>query len=134
MTDKYQKEIEDILKKAEAEEPLPRTNSNRSLRSLVSQYVRQSMNNKVWGISPGKIMLATLAVFLASLLLRPIMPGIFGLILWGCLIVFILAYGLFFVKPSKPPNQRKMWRGQYIDDEPSSFFDSLKGKFRRRSK
>ncbi len=134
MPDQYQKEIEDILKKAEAEGPLPSAQSRRSLRGMVWQYARQSLNSKAWGVSPGKIMLAALAMLLAAFLLRPIVPGMFGLLAWAGLIVFIVAYGMVFLKPSKPKGERPMWRGKYIDDEPddgSSWWQGLKRRIRR---
>ncbi len=133
MPDQYQKEIEDILKKAEAEAPLPSGSSRRSLRGMVWQYVRQSLNTKAWGVSPGKIMLAALAILLAAFLLRPFVPGMFGLLAWAGLIIFIVAYGMVFLRPSKT-GQRKMWRGRYIDDEPnggSSWWQGLKRRFRK---
>lgn len=131
MPDQYEKEIEDILRQAEEEAPLPRPRSRQSLRSLVWQYARQSLNNNAWGISPGRIMLVALVILLAAFLLRPLIPGMFGLLAWAGLIIFIVAYGLFFVKPSKPYPSKK-WRGRYIDDEPTSVFSSLRDKFTRR--
>lgn len=130
MPDQYQKEIEDILKKAEAEAPLPSGQSRRSLRGMVWQYARQSLNSTAWGISPGKIMLAALAILLAAFLLRPIVPGMFGLLAWAGLIIFIVAYGMVFLRPSKSRGERKMWRGRYIDDEQGG--NSWWGRFRRK--
>ena len=132
MPDQYQKEIEDILRKAEAEAPLPSAQSRRSLRGMVWQYARQSLNSKAWGVSPGKIMLAALAMLLAAFLLRPFVPGMFGLLAWAGLIIFIVAYGMVFLRPSKSRGERKMWRGRYIDDEPSNDSDSWWNKFRRK--
>ena len=133
MPDQYEKEIEDILRQAEAEAPLPKPRSRKRLRNLISQYVRQSLNNNAWGISPGRIMLTALALILAAILLRPILPSLFGLLAWAGLIIFIIAYGLFFIKPSRPYPSKK-WRGRYIDDEPTNLFTHLKNKFTRRSK
>ena len=134
MPDQYQKEIEDILKKAEAEAPLPSAQPRRNLRGMVWQYARQSLNSTAWGISPGKIMLVALAILLAAFLLRPIVPGMFGLLAWAGLIIFIVAYGMVFLRPSKSRGERKMWRGRYIDDEPSgasSWWQGVKRRFRR---
>jgi len=133
MPDQYQKEIEDILKKAEAEAPLPSGDVRRSLRGMVWQYVRQSLNTKAWGVSPGKIMLAALAILLAGLVLRYMIPAL-GYLMWVSLVVFIIGYGMVFLRPSKSKVDRKMWRGRYIDDEPdddSSWWDGLKGRFRK---
>ena len=133
MPDQYQKEIEDILKRAEAEAPLPSGGSRRSLRGLVWQYTRQSLNSTAWGVSPGKIMLAALVILLAAFLLRPLVPGMFGLLAWAGLIIFIVAYGMVFLRPSKA-EQRKMWRGRYIDDEAeggNSWWQGLKRRFKK---
>ncbi len=135
MPDQYQKEIEDILKKAEAEAPLPSGKSRDSLRGMVWQYARQSLNTKAWGVSPGKIMLAALAILLAAFLLRPFVPGMFGLLAWAGLIIFIVAYGMVFLRPSKSPVDRKMWRGRYIDGETGesggSWWSGLKRRFKK---
>ena len=133
MPDQYQKEIEDILKKAEAEAPLPSGSTRRSLRSMVWQYARQSLNSKAWGVSPGKIMLAALAILLAGLVLRYMVPAL-GYLMWVSLVVFIVGYGMVFLRPSKSPVDRKMWRGRYIDDEPGeggSWWNGLRGRFRK---
>ena len=134
MPDQYQKEIEDILRRAEAEEPLPSGQPRRSLRGMVWQYARQSLNSKAWGVSPGKIMLAALALLLAAFLLRPIVPGMFGLLAWAGLIVFIVAYGMVFLRPSKS-QPRKMWRGRYIDgasgEGARSWWQGIKRRFKR---
>lgn len=134
MPDQYQKEIEDILKKAEAEAPLPSDQSRRSLRGMVWQYTRQSLNSKAWGVSPGKIMLAALAIFLAGMVLRYMIPAL-SVLMWVSLILFIVGYGMVFLRPSKSPVDRKMWRGRYIDDEPGegggSWWQGLKRRFKR---
>ena len=130
----YQQEIEDILRKAEAEAPLPSPQSRRSLRTLVWQFARQSLNSNAWGVSPGKIMLAALGILLAAFLLRPLVPGMFGLLAWAGLIIFIVAYGMVFLRPSKA-GQRKMWRGRYLDEEEGddgdSWWKGLKRRFKR---
>ncbi len=132
----YQQEIEDILRKAEAEAPLPSPQTRRGLRTMVWQYARQSLNSNAWGVSPGKIMLAALGILLAAFLLRPLVPGLFGLLAWAGLIIFIVAYGMVFLKPSKS-GQRKMWRGHYLNEEPSdgdgddSWWQGLKRRFKR---
>ena len=130
----YQQEIEDILRKAEAEAPLPSPQSRRGLRTMVCQYARQSLNGNAWGVSPGKIMLAALGILLAAFLLRPLVPGMFGLLAWAGLIIFIVAYGMVFLKPSKG-GQRKMWRRRYLDEEEGddgdSWWKGLKRRFKR---
>lgn len=133
MPDYYQKEIEDILRKAEEDAPLPLPQSKQSLRSLIWQYVRQSLSGSGWSITPGRLMLAAVSILLAALVLRFMLPGVVGPLAWVGLIIFIIAYGMFFV--GKPANRNaggKMWRGRYIDDEPNEGGQSLLDRIRRR--
>ena len=136
MPEQYQEEIEDILRKAEAEAPLPSGQSNRGLRGMVWQYARQSLNTKAWGVSPGKIMLAALAMLLAGLVLRYMIPAL-GYLMWVSLVVFIIGYGMVFLRPSKSPMDRKMWRGRYLDDDDEagegggSWWKGIKRRFKK---
>ncbi len=131
MADKYQKEIEDILRQAEADAPMPRA-KQQSLPSLVRQYVRQTLTASRWSMSAGRLMLAAGAILLAALVLRFMLPAASAPLMWIALIVFIVAYAMFFVRPPKR-TERRMWRGQYIDDEQSggSWLNRLKRRFRK---
>ena len=138
MPDQYQREIEDILKKAEADAPMPGPPPKQSLPRMLWQYARQSLSGDAGVISPGRLMLAALAMLLAAFVLRWMLPVAFGPLAWAGLIVFIVAYAMFFVKPSKRGasdmrggSGRKMWRGKYIDDDEPGGAQSLKDRVRR---
>ena len=50
-----------------------------------------------------------------------------GIMAWGGLVLFIVGYAMFFIRPRK---FEKRWRGQPIDDSGEKFWDRL----RRRGK
>lgn len=119
MPEQYQKEIEDILRQAEADAPLPKQR-RQSLRAMVWQYARQSVSSDAGRFSPGRLMLAALAILLVAVVLRFMMPPIlFGLLAWMGLALFIVAYAMFFLRPSNRGAARKQWRGRYLDGEAS---------------
>lgn len=112
MPEKYQEEIEDILKRAEEATPVdatrgpgkspknvpkPSHRTNRSYHSS-SGIVR-------WpSLSPGKIALAGLVLLLVGALWM-------GLLIWVGLGLLVLAYLLFFVTP-RSISYEKRWRGR----------------------
>ena len=135
MSDRYQREIEEILRQAgEAEPPAKAKPAFRrpprpSLRRLAWSHLKQSLGGKAWSISPGRAMLAAVLLLLAALVLNATMPGFTGPVALAGLILFIVAYGMFFIRPRKPPEKR--WRGQVIDideESDSSRWDRLRGR------
>ncbi len=133
MPEQYQFEIEEILRKADLDAPIPSRPKKTSFFSLLKQYARQSLEGKAWSITPGRIVLAAVSLILLAALTRMIVPVAFGPLAWAGLLLFIIGYGMFFVKPPKGPEQR--WRGQLLDDAPSgpraNFIDRIRGKFKR---
>ena len=130
MQDKYQKEIEEILKNAgeavpeefgrETEKPLedrPRAarqaaESNRSVPSF-------SPRGRWPTITPGKVLMTGLVVFIVTALLQ------IWLLMWVGLALLVLGYLLFFVTP-KNISMEKRWRGESIEDVPESPWDRFK--------
>ena len=133
MPEQYQFEIEEILRKADLVAPIPIRPKKTSFFSLLKQYARQSLEGKAWSITPGRIVLVAVSLILLAALSRMIVPVAFGPLAWAGLLLFIIGYGMFFVKPPKGPEQR--WRGQLLDDAPSvpraNFIDRIRGKFKR---
>ena len=127
MADRYQREIEEILRQAgEAATPIAPSPRKLGLRRLVWAFAKQSLAGKPWSISPGRAMLAAVLLLLAALVLNSVMPGLTGPVALAGLILFIVAYGMFFIRPKKT---KKRWRGQVIEEESSgSWWD----RFRRR--
>ena len=130
MPEKYQKEIEEILKKAgevapeetvgETEKPLddrPRA----ARQSTPSNKAPVSFTPvKRWpSITPGKILMAGLMVLIVTALLQ------IWLLIWVGLALLVVGYLLFFVTP-KNVSIEKRWRGQSIEDLPESPWDRFK--------
>ena len=117
MPDKYQDEIEEILRRAgevapsdpsEGQEPPREERSNLAPRTRRSSAPRET-TGRVWPrLSPGKLLLGGLIVFLVSAL-SGWTPGI-----WGGLVMLVVAYLLFFVTP-RSLNSEKRWRGRSVD-------------------
>ena len=118
MSEKYQREIEDIL--GQIEGPAQRKARPRKpglFRMLLNAFVR-FLGGKGWNLSPGRIMLGSLSILLVALLFGAGMPGILGAALaWGAVILFILGYALFFINPSS--SYEKRWRGQAVETPPT---------------
>ena len=68
MSERYKKEIEDILNEAGDIAPGPRSKPGLP-RMLWAQAVR-SVSGKPWSISPGRVMIAAIALLVAGVLLR----------------------------------------------------------------
>ena len=129
MSSKYQREIEDILKKAgELESSKPKHRPGRqSVRRLAWLYVRQSLSGELWSISPGRVMLIGLVLLLSTLLVRPFVGGVSVYLAWAGLLVLIVGYGMMLVKP---PILEKRWRERPLDESPESWWDRLRRKLK----
>jgi len=118
MSEKYQREIEDIL--GQIEGPAQRKARSRKtglFRMMLNAFGR-FLGGKGWNLSPGRIMLGSLSILLVVLLFGAGMPGILGAALaWGAVTLFILGYALFFINPSSAYEKR--WRGQAIEMPPT---------------
>ena len=132
MSDQYQREIEEILKDAEVDAPAPKRLKGLSFPRLVWLQIRQSLGGKAWSISPGRVILIALSLILAWAILRPAIPGMAGYLAWTGLLLFIIGYGMIFVRPPKGPG--RMWRGQPLDDMPNNPIESWWDRLRRRLK
>ena len=127
MSDKYQREIEEILRQAGELAPAKRPAGQRqSVWKLAWLHLAESVGGKTWTISPGRVMLVAVALLLSALIVRAAVPGLVGPLAWAGLVLFIVGYGLFFVRPRK---LERRWRGQPMDTD-----DSLWGRFRRKIK
>jgi len=130
MQDKYQKEIEEILKNAG--DLVPEESSRESKKPLEDRpravHQAAEANRPVpsfspkgrWpSITPGKILMAGLVVIILTALL-----GVWGLI-WVGLGLLVLGYLLFFITP-RSISMEKRWRGESIEDAPESPWDRFK--------
>ena len=113
MPDRYQREIEDILQQAGDLGPGPRSARRRGgLLALVWRYLGQAPSGKAWAITPGRVMLAAVAVLLLALVAGSMTSGVAPLLGFAGLLLFIVGYAMFFIKP---PKAEKRWRGQPIE-------------------
>ena len=128
MSQKYQREIEEILR--EAGDVLPskkRARSKSNFWRLLWLYIRQSLGGKTWSVTPGRVMLVAISLLLLALIFSRMVPGIGGPLALAGLLLFIIGYGLFFVRP---PRIEKRWRGQLLDEPGTSWWD----RFRRKNR
>lgn len=134
MSNRYQREIEEILKKSgELSETIPEPKPKLGFWRLVWLNVKKSLGGKPLSVSPGRVMLTAVSLLLVALFIRSIGGGIAGAIALVGLLLFIIGYGMFFVQPrsKRPDGEIKKWRGQPIEYESdeSSLWDRLRRRF-----
>ena len=125
VSQRYQREIEDILRQAgELGSGGRRRGPRGGFLRLVWRYIREAIGGKNWSITPGRVMLVAVSLLLSALIVQAAIPGLVGPLAWGGLILFIVGYAMFFIRPRRI---EKRWRGQPIDDRPESWWT----RFRR---
>jgi hypothetical protein len=118
MSEKYQREIENILGQIESPAQRKARSRKTGLFRMMLNVFGRFLGGKGWNLSPGRIMLGSVSILLVALLFGSGMPGILGAALaWGAVILFILGYALFFINPSSAYEKR--WRGQSIETPPT---------------
>ena len=130
MSERYQREIEEILQQVGEATPTkePRKAERNSLLAPLS-HIGRAIGNIVY-VSSRQIMTIGLILLLAAILASILFPGLLGPIVWLGLIVFILVYVLFFSRPSVNAEQR--WRGRPVGPQSSARRgDSSWYRFRR---
>jgi Flp pilus assembly protein TadB len=121
MPGRYEKEIEEILEQAGNVQPqsaTPHPGSGRFYR-LRSQ-IAQAFSARGWKVSPGKLMLVSVGLLLVALLMNAVIPAAVGPVAWAGIVLFIVAYALFFILPPKSKVERH-WRGRPVDYAPRSW-------------
>jgi hypothetical protein len=116
MSQRYQKEIEEILDQVNEDVPAG-TASGRKLRPWEVARA-QSMSTRERKVSfrftIGKVLLAGVILLILSPLLGGL--GLMAPAAWIGIILIIGAYVVYFTKPRRQVERR--WRGQSIEDEP----------------
>ncbi|NQW21891.1 MAG: hypothetical protein HQ475_00440 [SAR202 cluster bacterium] len=129
MFDKYQQEIEEILKNAgevapdetvgEMERPLEdRPKAARRTFSL-NKAPLYTPRGRWPSITPGKILMTGLFVFIITALLQ------IWVLIWVGLALLVVGYLLFFVTP-RNISVEKRWRGESLEDPAGSPWDRFK--------
>jgi hypothetical protein len=72
-------------------------------------------------------MLVAVSLLLSALIVNAFVPGLVAPLAWAGLLLFLVGYGMFFVKP---PKIEKRWRGQPLDDSGNSWWERLRRKSR----
>ena len=130
MSDKYEKEIEEILKNAGEVAPDEAVGEmERPLDDRPKELRRASSSNKApvsytprgrWpSITPGKILITGLLVFIVTAVLQ------IWVLIWVGLALLVVGYLLFFVTP-RNISMEKRWRGESLEDPPESPWNRLK--------
>lgn len=120
MPDKYQEEIEEILRGLGEKAPPRKGGSEQPVKPpddapLVARQVASSQHpqrGRVWPtITPGKLAIIGILVFLlGAVWVRPL--------IWVGLSFLVGAYLLVFIKP-RSISQDKRWRGKSVEEEQS---------------
>ena len=130
MPEKYKDEIEEILRKAgeaaprhppKASERQPEDRPREPVANprLPAQETRTGP--RVPTITPGKVMLAGVVLFLIGIKFTPL--------IWIGLAMLVGAYLLYFVKP-RSITYEKRWRGRSVEDTPTDPLNKLKRWFK----
>ena len=127
MSQKYQREIEEILRQVGDPAPSSRHQRNYSLRRMIWIYVVQSLSGRIWSLSPGRVMLIAISLLLSALMVGAVIPGLGSPIAWAALLLFIIGYGWIF---AKPPKIEKRWRGQLLEEKRGPWWSHLRRKTR----
>jgi hypothetical protein len=122
MPEKYQDEIEEILRRAgeavpsDASKEVERPSEDRPTLLRDSRPARSPDHGNVrrWpSITPGKIMVGGLIVFVVGIFTFP--P-----LIWVGLGMLVVAYLLYFVTP-RSISQEKRWRGRIVEERRTAF-------------
>ncbi len=135
MPEKYQDEIEEILRGIEEQEPprparrpQPIIDDMPSVSSEEAPLNRDQPrgfkgSNSLWKhVTPGRLALAGFVFLVLGLALNSV--G-FGLLVWLGLLSLAGAYLLFFVRP-RPINKDKLWRGRSVETQGPSHWQRFK--------
>ena len=135
MPEKYQDEIEEILRGIEEDEPpRPARRTQPIIDDLPRQAVEESpryrdqpsgdpgKKSRWQSITPGRLALAGFIVLILGLALNSV--G-FGWLVWLGLVGLAGAYLLFFVRP-RSINRDKHWRGRSIESQGPSPWQRFK--------
>ena len=139
MPDRYQDEIEEILKGIEEDDPrgrpgpgarrtqpiiddLPRPASEEGPRHREQASDRGTARSRWQAVTPGRFALVAFVLLVLGLAFQ---SAGFGLLIWLGLLGLAGAYLLFFIRP-RPVNRDKHWRGRSIESQGPSHWQRFK--------
>ena len=128
MSDRYKREIEEILRRAGYANGQMRTSKKRlPFPLLIWRSIKQSSPGRFCSFTPGRIMMLAVSMLMSALLLNVFGLGIVGPIAWIGLVLFIIGYAMFFLRPR---TVEKRWRGQPINDGVESLWNRIRQRLK----
>ena len=125
MPGRMDREIEEILERSEEVLTSQSRTPRKSRRRGSSRWSRPGWTRLGGSISPGRVFLASVALLLTALILNVAGAGPVAVLFWLGLVLFIVAYALFFVRSSSSPELR--WRGKPVDyGRPPSLLERMR--------
>lgn len=115
MSDRYEREIEEILRQAgDTGLDNDKEYRRRRLLPLVLDVAYRSLKGRPWTLTSGRVLLIALGVLVLAAILSSVTNGLGPILGLVGLVIFIVGYAMFFIKPPRP---EKRWRGQPIEYE-----------------
>ncbi|MBI4199418.1 MAG: hypothetical protein HY535_02960 [Chloroflexi bacterium] len=124
MPEKYQREIEEILRKVAELQPARPRPRRPGVFGGVSRQARRPFAALRRTLSPGRLLLASVALVLVAIVLRARVPDTAGVVAWAAIVIFVVGYALFFVAP--PQRYQKRWRGRPIASATPGWWQRLR--------
>ena len=123
MPEKYEKQVEEILEQAGVPPGRGLTHRKKpGFWRLLWTYIGKALGGGAWAITPGRVMLASVVLLLLALVLRAgSVSAIIGL---AGLLMFIVAYAMFFMRPRNRVEKR--WRGRPVEEEDDGWWDRIR--------
>ena len=119
MAEKYIREIEEILKEAERSRGKSVADGVDDIPKTGRLIPRLGRFSSLFRVSPNKVVLAGIILIVVSFVVYNAFNYLFVenikflLPIWAGLILFVIVYGLLFVKPGANDER---WRGKMLDD------------------
>ena len=127
MSESFQDELEEILKKAGDLAPPPqRPDPEPTFWQLIAGYFRRLTGGRKLSPSSGRVMFAGICLLVVGLLFTRMIPGIGALFAVVAVVLLISGYGMTLAKPRKI---EKRWRGRIVEDD-----ESWWSRFRNKSR
>lgn len=136
MPDKFIREIEEILEHSDGpgsgSSSRPSNSDRDNWRRSAGRNGNTSRLRRIVRLpSPRKIMQVGVGLVVVAVLLNAFLPGRISLAMWVGLISAVMAFGIFFFRPSQRDHDR--WRDRPIDDDRGLLSDKIQRWFRGRT-
>ena len=130
MPDKYQKQIEELLRDISNSPPKHANRRQQSpLRSALGG-MEKLLANQGWNVSPRRVLLGGFILLLLAWWFTSMLSGIAGLVALIAIILFILMYVFFFITNSKSAHEKR-WRGELLEQSHSPWWVRLRHREKR---